>query len=126
MSDNKKENSTEKESIIKMVEQHSSSQVNDFIKKNPDFDYGFTDYDGNNLLHHCVKRTSTYMLETLQILLNKGIDPKGVNAEFKTPIDVANQNDNISAVALLKFNISARNARNEKIVSGLEIDEDND
>lgn len=123
MSDNKelKEN---QDIVIKLVEQHSSSLLNDFLKKNSGFNINFTDIEGNNLLHYCVKRTSPNMLETLQILLNLGVDPRGVNARFQTPIDVANNNENTSAVSLLKYTITMRNSKNERIILGVESSDD--
>lgn len=115
----------DQEIVIKLVEQHNSSSLNDFIKKNKGFNISFTDLEGNNLLHYCVKRTSPHMLETLQILLNNGVDARAVNSNFHTPIDVANNNENVSAVSLLKFTISMRNSKNERIIMGVENSDDN-
>ena len=53
----------------------------------------------------------------LQFLIYQGIDPKAVNALFKTPIDIANENENIAAVAYLKDNINKRLKRNQDFLN---------
>lgn len=105
------------ELLTKLVSEHKSQQLIDFIKKNPDYDYYFTDYNGSNLLHICVEKTSAAMLETLQILVNQGLDTRAVNAIFKTPINIANDHDNVAAVAFLKNFISKRDRQNQDLLN---------
>jgi hypothetical protein len=61
------------------------------------------------------------LLSTLQQLLQLGIDPVGVNSSFKTPIDIANENENYEATSLLKYTIDMRNKKNHHcMVTGQE------
>lgn len=101
------------ELLTKLVSEHKSQQLLDFVKKNPDYNYYFTDSNGSNLLHVCVEKTSSSMLETLQVLVNQGLDARAVNAMFKSPINIANDNDNIAAVAYLKNFIMKRDMQNQ-------------
>ena len=45
------------------------------------------DHDGNNAIHHAASRGD---LEMIQYLVTKGADPKGVNREGQTTVDMAN------------------------------------
>lgn len=99
--------------LTNLVSEHKPQQLKEFIKQNPLYNYYFTTENGSNLLHICVERTSSALLETLQVLISQGLDPKAVNALFKTPIDIANENDNVAAVAYLKDNINKRMKRNQ-------------
>lgn len=105
-----------KKLILELVKEHNSKSLTDFLRKNPTMELGFTDELGNNLLHHCVSKVSLNMLETLQVLLHAGIDPVGVNEDFKTPVDLANESNNTPAVALLKYTITMRDKKNQKYI----------
>lgn len=114
-------NNNHKEIVTKFVSEHKTQQLRDFLNKEPSYNYSFTNESGSNLLHICVEKTSSSMLETLQFLVQRGLDPKAVNALFKTPIDIANENDNIAAVAYLKDYISKRMKVNQDYLnSGIE------
>jgi hypothetical protein len=119
---------SKKEMLIQMVLNYKHVQLKSFITQNSCsvFNYYFTDNQGNNLIHMCLSKSSdeinnVALLSTLQQLLQLGIDPVGVNSSFKTPIDIANENENYEATSLLKYTIDMRNKKNHHfMVTGQE------
>ncbi len=99
----------EKESLISILEKQNLNGLKDFVAKNNDFNFDFTNEQGQNLLHFLAKTNYENMLEIAKILLEKGIDPRAVDENFVSAIDIAKGNNNHSLLSVFKFYVNQKN-----------------
>lgn len=88
---------------IKLVKAQNIDQLHIFSAKNKDFNFSFTDENGNTLLHYAVEVQTEKTQAILKWLVGEGIDIQSVNKNFETPLEVAKKYKNIPAMSYLNM-----------------------
>jgi ankyrin repeat protein len=97
-----------KDILIDIIQKQDLVGLKDFVKNEKDFTYDFTTLSGQTLLHLVASKLTSQTLGTIQILLEKGIDPLAVDEKFKTALDIAKESNNIPAMTIMKHFINKK------------------
>lgn len=78
------------------------------MANNKGIDLSFTTENGDTLLHFAASKLTENTLSIIQVLLECGIDPLSVNKNFQTSIEVAQENNNIPAMTIMKHYVNKK------------------
>lgn len=98
----------EKSKIINIVKEQNLIELKKFLLENENFDLCFTTESGDTLLHFATNKLTENTLSIIQILLESGVDPLSVNQNFQTSIEVAQENNNIPAMTIMKHYVNKK------------------
>ncbi len=96
------------EQLINMVEVQDLTALKNFLLSNKNVDLSFTTDTGDTLLHFASSKLTENTLSIIQILLENGLDPLSVNQKFQTSIEVAQENNNIPAMTIMKHYVNKK------------------
>lgn len=96
------------EQLINMIEAQDLTSLKNFLSSNKNVDLSFTTEKGDTLLHFASSKLTENTLSIIQILLENGLDPLSVNQNFQTSIEVAQENNNIPAMTIMKHYVNKK------------------